>query len=149
MELLHSPRTAVHLVTMLEEMPVQETADAVSELTALNLPIGSIIVNQVRPARLDEAQQAAARADEIDHAELENGLKAAGLAAHEGLSGALLRGATAHVDRLDLEARERLSLQQLSPPLVELPWLADGVDLAALYEIADLLGEHSHHGASW
>ena len=32
MGLLHSPRTAVHLVTLLEEMPVQETTDAVVEL---------------------------------------------------------------------------------------------------------------------
>lgn len=149
MELLHSPRTAVHLVTMLEEMPVQETADAVAELTALQLPIGSIIVNQVRPPRLDEMQQAAARDDSLDRQELEGGLKAAGLSAHSGLAGALLRGATAHVDRLDLESRERLRLQQLSPPLVELPWLVDGVDLAALYEIADLLGEHSRTGRSW
>ena len=32
---LRSPITAVHVVTLLEEMPVQETADAIAELTAL------------------------------------------------------------------------------------------------------------------
>ena len=34
MTLFRSPRTAVHLVTVLEEMPVQETADGIAELRA-------------------------------------------------------------------------------------------------------------------
>ena len=34
MSLLASPRTAVHLVTVLEDMPVQETADGIDELRA-------------------------------------------------------------------------------------------------------------------
>ena len=34
MTLLQSTKTAVHLVTVLEEMPVQETADGVAELIA-------------------------------------------------------------------------------------------------------------------
>ena len=33
MAVLRSPQTAVHLVTLLEDMPVQETADAIAELT--------------------------------------------------------------------------------------------------------------------
>ena len=48
MALLSSPQTAVHLVTLLEEMPVQETADAVDELTAAGLPVGGVVVNMVR-----------------------------------------------------------------------------------------------------
>ena len=40
MALLTSPQTAVHLVTLLEEMPVQETVDAVGELVAAGLPVG-------------------------------------------------------------------------------------------------------------
>ena len=32
MSLFRSPATAVHLVTVLEEMPVQETADGIAEL---------------------------------------------------------------------------------------------------------------------
>ena len=34
MTLFRSPRTAIHLVTVLEEMPVQETADGIAELRA-------------------------------------------------------------------------------------------------------------------
>ncbi|MDT4920245.1 MAG: hypothetical protein QOI15_1147, partial [Pseudonocardiales bacterium] len=45
-KLLHGPRTAVHIVTLLEEMPVQETVDAVTELRALGFHLGAIIVNR-------------------------------------------------------------------------------------------------------
>src|SRR6476620_7767446 len=50
--LLRLPMTSVHLVTLLEEMPVQETADALHELTALNIPIGKIIINRALPPLL-------------------------------------------------------------------------------------------------
>ena len=40
MTLFRSPRTAVHLVTVLEEMPVQETADGIAELERARLPGG-------------------------------------------------------------------------------------------------------------
>ena len=53
MGMLRSDITRIHLVTLLEEMPVQETLDAVGQLEALDLRIGSIVVNLVRqePAR--------------------------------------------------------------------------------------------------
>lgn len=47
--LLRSPMTAVHVVTLLEEMPVQETVDAIAELTSYGFPVGRIIVNGTRP----------------------------------------------------------------------------------------------------
>jgi anion-transporting ArsA/GET3 family ATPase len=55
MRVLKSPETAVHLVTLLEEMPVQETADGIAELRAAELPVGRVVVNMVRPHVLDEA----------------------------------------------------------------------------------------------
>ena len=33
-------RTAIHLVTVLEEMPVQETGDGIAELRGAGLPVG-------------------------------------------------------------------------------------------------------------
>ena len=36
--LLRSDRTAIHLVTVLEEMPVQETGDGIAELRGAGLP---------------------------------------------------------------------------------------------------------------
>src|SRR4051794_34877824 len=60
MALLTSPQTAVHVVTLLEEMPVQETADAVEELTAAGLPLGGVVVNGVRQPMLRVADLTAA-----------------------------------------------------------------------------------------
>ncbi len=148
MGLLHSRRTAVHLVTLLEEMPVQETMDAVADLGRLDLPVGSLVVNQVRQPTLDDGQRAAASEGVLDRDEVEAGLKAAGLTGHPGLVSALAREAAAHAERVDLENEQRRSLQRLDLPLVELPWLADGVDLAGLYELADLLGERKD-GSVW
>jgi len=139
MGLLRSPRTAVHLVSLLEEMPVQETIDAVTELRSLRIPVGTVVVNQQRLPQLDEAQRVAAASGSLDLGDIEAGLKVAGLAGHDGLVSALTAEAAAHAERVALEERELLALRQLKLPLAQLPWLADGVDLAALYEFADQL----------
>jgi anion-transporting ArsA/GET3 family ATPase len=55
MRVLKSPQTAVHMVTLLEEMPVQETADGIAELRAAGLPVGGVVINMVRPAILEPA----------------------------------------------------------------------------------------------
>ena len=52
MGVISSPRTAVHLVTLLEEMPVQETLDGIEELRDNNPPVGAVIVNMERGPRL-------------------------------------------------------------------------------------------------
>jgi len=51
--LLRSPITSVHVVTLLEEMPVQETVDALAELKKAALPVGAVIINQVHGQALD------------------------------------------------------------------------------------------------
>ena len=48
-KLLHSEQTAIHLVTLLEALPIQETMEAIEELEELDLPIGSVIVNRNIP----------------------------------------------------------------------------------------------------
>lgn len=141
MGLLRSPRTAVHLVTLLEEMPVQETTDAVAELRALDLPVGAVIVNQTRLPALRSAQLQAARAGTLDAAEIDAGLKTTGLNSHDGLLDALTREAASHAERVRLERTERKQITAIGLPVVELPWLADGVDLAGLYQLSDLLGQ--------
>ena len=54
MTLLRSKRTRVHLVTVLEDMPVQETADGIAELRKDDLPVGGVVVNLVRSRELDD-----------------------------------------------------------------------------------------------
>ena len=51
-KMLHSDQTAIHLVTLLEALPMQETLEAIDELQELGLPIGSVIVNRNIPAYL-------------------------------------------------------------------------------------------------
>ena len=53
MGLIKSRRTAVHLVTVLEDMPVQETADGIDELRAHGIPVGGVVVNLARPQELE------------------------------------------------------------------------------------------------
>ena len=60
MAVIASPQTVVHLVTLLEEMPVQETIDGFADLHANSLPVGGVIVNMTRPPLLTDDQLAMA-----------------------------------------------------------------------------------------
>jgi anion-transporting ArsA/GET3 family ATPase len=141
MKLFRSPRTAVHLVTILEEMPVQETVDAIDELGAAALPVGGVIVNQVRPQDLSPDDLAAARAGTIDRDRVGADLKAAGLDPEPALIDGLLDEAHDHADRRALEDSQRELVGRLAAPTYELPRLAGGIDLGALYELAGLMRE--------
>ncbi|MFJ6659742.1 ArsA family ATPase [Streptomyces sp. NPDC091377] len=143
MRVLKSPQTAVHLVTLLEEMPVQETADGISELRAARLPVGRIIVNMVRPELLDAADLDLVRTTE--RSALARSLSAAGLGGArrgqraERLVGPLLEQAEEYAERHALEQEQRATLGELDLPSHELPLLAEGMDLAGLYGLASEL----------
>ncbi len=141
MTLFRSRRTAVHLVTVLEEMPVQETADGIEELRRAGLPVGGIVVNLIRPQDLDAEDLAAIRADEVDPAALAADLKAQGVDADEDLVGGLLTEARDHAERRSLEESQRALVRELDAPSYELPRLPGGVDLGGLYELAAELKE--------
>ncbi|MBG0814040.1 ArsA-related P-loop ATPase [Planomonospora sp. ID82291] len=135
-----SPETAVHFVTLLEEMPVQETIDGLAELRAAGLPPGGVFTNMVRSSLLPAEAVEAASAGRFDPDELALGLKAAGLA--DGADAAAVASALAeeiveHARRTELERQERASLDASGRPRYELPLLPDGVDLAGLYELAE------------
>jgi anion-transporting ArsA/GET3 family ATPase len=140
MRVLKSPETAVHMVTLLEEMPVQETADGIAELRAARLPVGRIIVNMVRPSILDETDLALTR--EAPRTAIAKSLSAAGLGGArrggvaERLVEPLLTQADEYAERHALERDQRGVLQGLDLPLHELPLLAEGMDLGGLYELA-------------
>ncbi|MGY0060298.1 ArsA-related P-loop ATPase [Streptomyces sp. LZ34] len=140
MRVLKSPETAVHMVTLLEEMPVQETADGIGELRADGLPTGAVIINMVRPAILDHAAvdvaangRRTAVAKALSQAGL-GGARRGGLA--ERLVDPLLEQAREHAERVALERAQRAELTGLELPLYELELLTDGVDLAGLYRLA-------------
>ena len=135
--LLDPRRTHLELVTLLEEMPVQETIESAAALAELGVTLGPVIVNRVLEERFDEAtrkafdtmdaeavQQIAAEVD------LELGVEAAGSLRSIGAT---------HLHRMELQQRMRGALtKRLRLPTLELPFLfgeAFGAD-----EIAALAG---------
>ncbi len=141
MTLLQSSRTVVHLVTVLEEMPVQETADGVAELRAAEIPVGAVIVNLVRPQDLDEAAREELLAEQVDEKALAKALSTAGIEADEATVSALVAEGRDHAERRRLEDTQRELVTEIGVPTFELPLLAGGTDLAGLYELATELTE--------
>ncbi|MEQ4498101.1 ArsA family ATPase [Nocardioides kribbensis] len=141
MTLFRSPRTAVHLVTVLEEMPVQETHDGIAELRRDGLPVGGVVVNMVRPRDIGDDDLALARADDLDRDALATDLAEAGLPVSDPLLDGLLRVAHDHAERRALEDAQRALVADFGVPSYELPRLPGGVDLGGLYELAAALKE--------
>ena len=105
MTLFRSPRTAVHLVTVLEEMPVQETADGIAQLREHGLPVGGVVVNLVRPQDLAGGDLTAARRGALDPEEVAADLRGAGIEVDDALVPALLAEARDHAERRSARGR--------------------------------------------
>ncbi|BDH59476.1 putative anion transporter ATPase [Tsukamurella sp. PLM1] len=140
--LLHSPDTVVHLVTLLESLPLQETAEAVRELRALDLQVGAVIVNRTLPQLLSDTELETAADGTVDGPAVRAALESAGLTlSDEELAGLLTEtiqfartvrgqdGARADLDAIDAAGR------------LELPLLTGGVDLGGVYELAGAFAE--------
>ena len=138
MSVIASDQTAIHLVTLLEEMPVQETVDGIADLRANNLPVGGIFVNLMRPPRLNEVQRSEALHHNLNTAQIAASLASVGLDT-PGLVAVLEREAVDHSQRVDLEKRELERLSDLNLSLVTLPLIPSGIDLSALYELARVM----------
>ncbi|ALG05797.1 ArsA-related P-loop ATPase [Kibdelosporangium phytohabitans] len=139
--LLHSDDTAVHLVTLLEEMPVRETLDAVAELDGADLRPGAAIVNRVRPPRLPARSVTPAADGRVDASRVRTGLVAAGLDLAEDVVDGLVAETVEHAIRVQTESAAREQLAESDLPALELPDLTDGIDVAALYELAEIMVE--------
>jgi len=139
MRVMRSTETAVHLVTLLEEMPVQETIDGLAELQAVGLPVGSVFVNMQTTEELSD--EALGSSDPVPQELIRAGLIAAGIThSKAALVQALGQEAKDHATRVQLERRERARLEALEIPLVNLPLLA-GMDLGGLFELAETITE--------
>jgi anion-transporting ArsA/GET3 family ATPase len=136
MNLLKSRRTAVHLVTVLEDMPVQETADGIKELRSHGLPVGGVVVNLTRPAELEDADRQAAMEGRLSHKDTSADLSKAGVDVTDELVDGLLDEAKGYAERRDLEDRQRERIAELDVPTYTLERLPDGIDLGSLYELA-------------
>ncbi|MBV8929696.1 MAG: ArsA family ATPase [Mycobacteriaceae bacterium] len=137
--LLHSDQTAVHVVTLLEALPMQETLEAIDELQQLQLPIGSVIVNRCIPAYLQQDDLAKAAEGAIDADAVRASLGHAGVALDDANFAGLLTETIQHATRLKARSQVADELEEIHVPRLELPSLADGVDLGSLYELAETL----------
>jgi hypothetical protein len=143
--LLHSANTAVHVVTLLEDLPVAETLEAVAELDLADLRPGAVLVNRARPPRLPSRSVTAAADGRVDADQVHAGLLAAGLDLDPVVIDGLVAETVEHAAQVEAEQQARVKLAEAGMPLVELPELTEvgvnGVDLGGVYELAAILRE--------
>jgi anion-transporting ArsA/GET3 family ATPase len=142
-KVLHSDITAIHLVTLLEALPMQETLEAIDELRELGLPIGSVIVNRNIPAYLAPDDLAKAAEGDVDADAMRADLASAGIKLSDNDFAGLLTETIQHATRITARAETAEQLERLEVPRLELPALPEGVDLGSLYELAEGL---AHQG---
>jgi anion-transporting ArsA/GET3 family ATPase len=144
-ELVHSPRTVVHLVTLLESLPVQETLEAIEELKGHGLRMGQVVVNRAEPRHLDDDGLARIADERIDADAVYSGLEATGVDLDdEGLQGLLVEAIEhARVATGQLAAGENLTSAGCAT--VVLPALPHGVEVADLYDLASALVDQGVH----
>ena len=130
MRLLRSATTVVHIVTLLEDMPVTETEEAVAALRPTQIRIGSVIENLVTPTPLDRGQLQAAAAGSVV-------LKVPGLTIkqNQALASEFAIGAA----RTLQEQQRHDRLTALGLPLVQIAFDHGGVDEGAIFAIAEQL----------
>ena len=142
LKVIRSPETAVHFVTVLEEMPVQETLDGIEELHGLadgGIQAGGIMINMVRPVMLPSGPLRAAASGSVDEHELALGLKAAGIEDSFRLAADLAVELTEHARAVVAQREQHRRLTAPGQPCYELPMISDGMDLAGLYRLAAAL----------
>jgi anion-transporting ArsA/GET3 family ATPase len=143
--LLHSADTAVHVVTLLEDLPVAETLETVAELDLADLRPGAVLVNRARPPRLPDRSVSAAANGRVDADRIRAELVTAGLDLEPAMLNGLVAETVEHAVRVDAEQQARVKLAEAGMPLIELPELTevgvDGVDLGGVYDLAEVLRE--------
>lgn len=140
-KLLHSDLTAIHLVTLLEALPIQETIEAIEELRQIQLPIGSVIVNRNIPAYLPPDDLAKAAEGDVDADAMRAGLQNAGITLSDQDFAGLLTETIQHATRIAARTESSEELVEIDVARLELPSLPDGVDLGSLYELAEALAQ--------
>ncbi len=135
MRLMRSPQTVVHLVTLLEEMPVQETIDGIAQLREFDLPVGGIMANRMHEPLLPPGALRSAAADRLDVGALVRNLKAAGVNADDAIADALAKEARDHARQVAVERKLRNELKSTGQPIYDLSDLDTDAG-ARLYALA-------------
>jgi len=137
--LLHSEQTVVHLVTLLEALPVQETADAVAQLIEADFRIGTVIVNRATEGYLPETLRKRAAGGDFDANALRTGLQAAGIELSDSDFQGLVTETVQHSAILQAQDDSSAELAKVDINRLYLPTLPDGMDLGGLYELSEHL----------
>jgi anion-transporting ArsA/GET3 family ATPase len=130
MRLLRSATTAVHLVTLLEDMPVTETEEAAAALRPTQIRIGTVIENMATPTPLNDDQLQAAAAGSVI-------LKVPGLAVKQ--NNALATEFAIEAARTLQEQQRHDRLAALGLPLIQIAFDHEGIDEGAIFAIAEQL----------
>lgn len=139
MQMMRAPSTHIHLVTVLEEMPVTETIDAIAELGTEKLPVSHVAVNLIQPDLLTTSTRDALINGSLDTETVGAALERVGLP--PDATGSLIDGGMDAAHRATLQTDNRAELADCGRPVVELARRPDGIDLGALYEMAEQLGD--------
>lgn len=138
--MLRDRRSIVHVVTLLEEMPVQETADSVAELTAGGFGLGAVVVNQVREPGVPEGMLAVLDAEDAEE-RVRVDLATVGVRSGARTVAGLLAQARDHAERVALERALAAEVEALGLATLRLPALVEGTEDGGVSVLADELGE--------
>ena len=127
MTMMRSRRTAVHLVTLLEEMPVQETMDAVNELTDAGLGVGHVVVNQVLPSPLSDAAAERIASGALTSTAVAKSLARVDVQVEPQAAEALLSEGREHVARQRLQTHQRGVLLEAGSPVLDVHYVLEGL----------------------
>ena len=128
--MLRAPTTVVHLVTLLEDMPVTETEEAIHQLRPTQIEVGTVIANMVRSMPLSDEQLRA-------FADGNGRLAIPGFDEAENKALAAEFGIEA-LRTLD-HRRRRAELDGFGKPVAEVAFDPGGIDENAVFAIADQL----------
>lgn len=129
---LRSEHTVVHLTTLLEDMPITETAEAVADLGPTRIQIGAVIANMTLPRSLDHDQLQLAVQGRLP-------ITVPGLSevANKALASEFAQDAQRMLD----EDARRERLTELGLPIVEVGLDPYGIDVSSLFSIGDAIRE--------
>ena len=142
--MMQSPQTVVHVVTLLEEMPVQETVDAIGELRTAGFGIGGVVVNQVREpaaAGAPRSQPRPAPGSTQARSPPTSRPSACGPATRWSSAACSTEAARPRRAGRAWSRRRSRPCSRLGRPTYRLPHLPDGIDAGAIRELADLLAD--------
>jgi anion-transporting ArsA/GET3 family ATPase len=132
MRVLRSATTVVHLVTLLEDMPVTETEEAVAALGPTHIRVGTVIENMVNPSPLVPAQLAAAARGTVV-------MEVPGLSARQ--NAALADEFAVEAARIRQQQQRHHRLTDLGLPLAQVGFDPAGIDEGAIFAIAEQMRE--------